>query len=138
MQKNPDNFVPERYFLDEDDIKWEDGKEVLTKGYKYTKSFNYLMIEAVKRYRAQLSEENTNMTQKYGKVVIEAIYSVGIIPLFKIIDLAHVVEEENKEPELDYKNIKFIADKKVVPREYFRPVEPPLEKMVVEAKKIIR
>jgi hypothetical protein len=62
---------------------------------------------------------------------------VGIIPLFKIIDLAHVVEEESKEPELGYKDIKFLVEK-IEELEKYRQVEPPLEKMIVKAKKIIR
>jgi hypothetical protein len=70
MQKDPENFVPERYIEEKVVYDLENGKEELITGYKYTKSFNDLMIEAVKRYRAQLGEENASMTQKYGKVVI--------------------------------------------------------------------
>jgi hypothetical protein len=54
------------------------------------------MIEGAQKYKAQLDKEYSSKTQKYGKVAIEAIYSVGTIPLFKIIDQAHIAEEEHK------------------------------------------
>jgi hypothetical protein len=77
----------------------KEGKQLQVIGYRYAVPFKDLMIEGAHKYKAQLDKEYSNKTHKYGKVAIEAIYSVGTIPLFKIIDQAHIAEEEHKIPE---------------------------------------
>ena len=95
------------------------------------------MIEGAQKYKAQLDKENSSKTQKYGKVAIEAIYSVGAIPLFKIIDQAHIAEEEHKIPETALVDIKY-NEEETFTQYLIRKVEPPLQDMIVKARKIIK
>ena len=95
------------------------------------------MIEGAQKYKAQLDKENSSKTQKYGKVAIEAIYSVGAIPLFKIIDQAHIAEEEHKIPETALVDIEYIEEESF-PHNLINKVPPPIEDMIVEARKIIK
>jgi len=95
------------------------------------------MIEGAQKYKAQLDKEYSSKTHKYGKVAIEAIYSVGTIPLFKIIDQAHIAEEEHKIPETALVDIEYIEEESF-PHNLVRKVPPPIEDMIIEARKIIK
>jgi hypothetical protein len=95
------------------------------------------MIEGAQKYNAQLDKECSSRAVKYGKVALESIYSVGIIPLIKIIDQANVAEEEHKVEVTELVDIKYIVEETFV-HEKIRKVEPPLQDMLVEAKKKVK
>ena len=95
------------------------------------------MIEGAQKYKAQLDKEYSSKIQKYGKVAVEAIYSVGTIPLFKIIDQAHVAEEEHKIAETALVGIKYI-EKETIKHHLVEEILRPIEEMIVIARKIIK
>ena len=106
-------------------------------GYTYSVPFKDLMIEGAQKYNAQLDKEYSSKAQKYGKVALEAIYSVGIIPLIKIVDQANVAEEEHKEEVTELVDIKYTVEETIVHHKV-RKVEPPLQDMLVKAKKLVK